>query len=108
MDQAIAAQVVHLQPPHRDREPLELSPQAQSLQDPARARGDLQPGADLGQRRRLLVDLDVDPFVSQRQRRGHAADAAADHDCLHEPLLLVNNERLLRYIMSARYARIGT
>ena len=57
VDRAVGPQVMHLQPLHRDREPLELSPQAQPLQDPARARGDLQPGADLRQRRRLLVDL---------------------------------------------------
>jgi hypothetical protein len=65
VDQAIAPQIAHLQPLHRDREPLELGPQAQPLQDSARARGDLQPCADLGQRRRLFVDLDLDPFVLQ-------------------------------------------
>ena len=64
MDRAIRPQIMHLQSLHRDCQSLELSSQAQSLQDPTSAGGDLQPGADLCERRRLLVDLDLDPFVS--------------------------------------------
>ena len=43
----------------------------------------LDAGADLGDARRLLVDLDVEAGVQQMQRRGKAADAAADDRDLH-------------------------
>ena len=43
---------------------------------------DLDAGADLLQLGRLLVDLDVEAALEQRQRRGQSADAAADDDDL--------------------------
>ena len=44
---------------------------------------DLDAGADLADARRLLVDMDVEAGLQQMQRRGEAADAAADDRDLH-------------------------
>ena len=61
-----------------DARPRELLGEPEPVQDPRRVRADLDAGADLAQRGRLLVDLDVEAGAEQRQRRGQAADAAAD------------------------------
>src|ERR1700716_3534365 len=48
-------------------------------QNTRRVRAHVDAAADMGQRRRLLVNIDLEPGLSQRQRGGQAADAAADH-----------------------------
>ena len=53
--------------------------QAEPVQDARGVGADLDAGADLAERAGLLVDLDVEAGPQQRQRRGGAADAAADH-----------------------------
>ena len=51
---------------------------------PRRVRADLDAGPDLGQGRRLLIDLDVEPGAQQRECRGQPADAAADDADPHD------------------------
>jgi hypothetical protein len=50
------------------------------VQQPRRVRTDLQPGADLAQLVRLLVDVDLEPVPAQAQCCGQAADAGSDDD----------------------------
>ena len=53
--------------------------EAQPAQDAHRVRPHVDAAADLGQLGRLLVDIDLEAGLAQRQRGGEAADAAADH-----------------------------
>ena len=61
---------------------LERVLEAQRIKHARAVRADLDAGADLLELRRLLVDLDVEPALEQRQRRGKPADAATDNDDL--------------------------
>ena len=58
--------------------------EADAVQHPRRVRADLDAGPDLGQGRRLLIDLDVEPGAQQRECRGQPADAAADDADPHD------------------------
>jgi hypothetical protein len=49
------------------------------VQDPRGVRADLDARADLAQRPRALVDVDVEARLQQGQRGREAADAASDH-----------------------------
>ena len=71
------------QRPHAGRG--ELVGEPEPVQDARGVRADLDAGADLAQRRRLLVDMDVEARPQQRQRRRQAADAAADDADPAEP-----------------------
>src|SRR5207253_8435847 len=53
--------------------------EAEPAQDAHRVGAHIDAAADLGQLRGLLVDIDREAGLVQRQRRGHAAQAAADH-----------------------------
>lgn len=57
---------------------LHRVPEAQPMQQARGVGADLQAGADLAEARRLLVDLNVESGLEQRQRRGQPADATAD------------------------------
>ena len=52
--------------------------ETEPVQDARGVRADLDAGADLAQRRRLLVDVHVQARAQQRERRREAADASAD------------------------------
>src|SRR3954447_16252463 len=62
------------------RDALECLAKAEREQDPRGIRRDLEAGADLSERRRLLKQLDVDTALPQRQQRSDAADTAADDE----------------------------
>ena len=53
--------------------------EAEPAQHARRIGGHIDPAADLGQLRRLLVNLDLEPGLQQRQGSGEATNAAADH-----------------------------
>ena len=57
---------------------VEPGAEAEPVQDPHRVRRHVDAAADLGQLRRLLVDIDLEPGLAQRHRGGEPADAAAD------------------------------
>src|SRR4029077_1265891 len=50
----------------------------ESEQNTRRVRAHVDAAADMGQHRHLLVDIDLEPGLAQRQRGGQAADAAAE------------------------------
>ena len=52
--------------------------QAQAVEDARGVGADLDAGADLAERVRALVDVDVEPGLEQGQRRSETADAASD------------------------------
>src|SRR4029077_12741392 len=54
--------------------------QAERIEDTGAVRAELDAGADLLEHGRLLVHLDIDAALEQRQRRGESADAAANDD----------------------------
>jgi hypothetical protein len=62
--------------PHADA--IHRGLQAKPHQEARSVGADLDAGADLADARRLLVDVDVEPRLQQMQRRGQAANAAAD------------------------------
>src|ERR1700730_5078206 len=51
----------------------------ESEQNTGRVRAHVDAAADMGQRRRLLIDIDLKPRPAQRQRGGETTDAAAVH-----------------------------
>jgi hypothetical protein len=65
--------------------PGQLLGEPEPVEDARGVRADLDAGADLAQRRRLLVHVDVEAGVQQRQRRAEAAEAPAD-DADRDPL----------------------
>ena len=66
----------HARPPFLDRRP-----EPDALEMTHRVRGEVNAGADLAERWRLLVDGDADTVCKQRMGREQAADAASDdHD----------------------------
>ena len=67
---------------------LERVFEAERVQHAGAVGADLDAGADLLELGRLLVDLDVEPALEQRQRGGQPADAAADDDDLCPPASL--------------------
>src|SRR4029079_2272132 len=62
----------------------QLVGEPEPVQDPRGVRADLDPGADLGDRRRLLVYLHVETGRSQRQRRREPADPGTDDGDAHQ------------------------
>jgi hypothetical protein len=58
--------------------PRQVLGEAQAMQDPRGVGADLDPGADLADGRRALVDVHVEAGLQQRQRRRDPADAATD------------------------------
>jgi hypothetical protein len=62
----------------RDGGCLQLVGQTQPVQDLGGVGGELQPAADVGERRRLFDDLRGDAPLSQAQGKAQAGDAATD------------------------------
>ena len=58
----------------------ELVLEAERTQHLDAVRADLQPGADLAELLRALIERDLDAALAQRAGRGEAADAGADDD----------------------------
>src|SRR3984893_10204591 len=58
---------------------VEALGEAQSAQDARRVRAHIDAAADLGEFGGLLVDIDLEAGLTQRQRRREPTDAAADH-----------------------------
>src|SRR5439155_2699091 len=58
---------------------IEPGSEAQPAQDARRIRAHVDAAADLGEFGRLLVDIDFEARLPQRQCRGEPTDAAADH-----------------------------
>ncbi len=65
------------QRPHRVA--VERIPKSEPVEDACRVRPHIDAAADLVELGGLLVDIDREAGAMQRQRRGKAADAAADH-----------------------------
>ncbi len=57
---------------------VERRAEAEPIEDPRRVRPHVDAAADLGQLRRLLVDVDVEAGLAQRHGGREAADAGAD------------------------------
>jgi len=53
--------------------------EAEAAQHARRIGRHVYPAADFGQFRRLLINLDLEPGLQQRQGRGQPANAAAYH-----------------------------
>ena len=56
---------------------LDLGPEAELIENPGAVGADLESGADLHDLGRLLIDVDIEAALEQRQRRGQPADARA-------------------------------
>ena len=56
--------------------------QPDAVEDPRRVGGQLQPGADLGELRRLLEHSDAPAGTGEQQRRGQPGDAASGYEQL--------------------------
>ena len=59
--------------------PVEPLGETELAQHARRIGRHVDPAADLGQLRRLLIDLDLETGLKQRDGGGQPADAAADH-----------------------------
>jgi hypothetical protein len=58
---------------------VEPGSEAEPTQDARRVRAHIDAAADLGELGGLLVDVDLEAGLTQRQRRREPPDAAADH-----------------------------
>src|SRR6266849_1605946 len=58
---------------------VERSAEAEPIEDPRRVRPHVNAAADLGQLRRLLVDIDVEAGLAQGEGGSQAADTGADN-----------------------------
>ncbi len=58
---------------------VEPGGETRPAQDAGRVRAHINAAADLGEFGRLLVDIDLEAGLTQRQRRREPTDAAADH-----------------------------
>ena len=72
------------------RQPADRVGQAELLEHPKHVGTELDAGADLLELGRLLDHLAADAFTRQRQRRRHAANAAAD-DENRQPIALARH-----------------
>ena len=91
----VPAALVEGQRPHAHAR--QLVPQAQPVEHARGVGADLDARADLAERVRALVDVDVEPGLQQGQRRSETADAASD-DADREPIpsdLQVLTDRLV-------------
>jgi hypothetical protein len=57
---------------------VERAAELQAIEDARGVRPHVDPAADLGERGRLLVHVDVEAGAMQRHRRGEPAEAGAD------------------------------
>ena len=78
-DEAAAAELAQLDPVGEVRERRDLVGEPERLEHGDAVRGDLQAGADLGERLGALVDGDPRAALAEGGGGGEPADAAADH-----------------------------